>query len=66
MLLNIKETLSPLSEETTLVDDPGSATGDQEEAEHGVQKEEAEMPQLSQQVTTKKLHLAVSWLNHTD
>ena len=66
LLLNIKETLSPLSEETPLVDDPAGATGDQDGAKDSVQKEDAEMPQLSQQVTTKKLHLAVSWLNHTD
>ena len=66
LLLNIKETLSPLSEETPLVDDPAGATGDQDGAKDSVQKEDAEMPQLSQHVTTKKLNLAVSWLNHTD
>ena len=59
LLLNIKETLSPLSEETPVVDEPASPSGDQEEAKHSVQKEDAEMSELCQQVTTRKLHLAV-------
>ena len=59
LLLNIKETLSPLNEENPVVDDPENTTRDPEEAKHSVQNEDEEMSQLSDQVSSKKLQFAV-------
>ena len=64
MLLNIQETLSPLDEDTPLIDGPASATdGDQDEATHSVEMEDAEMSQFSQQVVLEKGHFAVQVTN---